>query len=376
MNRRDWAIDGAVAGGVLVVGQLEVWAGMGATHRQGPPWAQALTYAAGGILLLWRRRSPLAVLAAIVVAYAVDFLTVGAPEGLGVELPTLVAAYSVARWERRYPPWWGLALVLFYSVAWILFDPLDVTDRQRLTALFWASQLLVGSLVGALVRSRLQTSEQRRLRRSEQEQRAVAEERNRIARELHDVIGHSVSVMTVQAAAVRRRLTPEQQAEREALLSVEAVGREALREMRRMVGVLRERGETVGRQPPPTLSEVDALVGKFRAAGLPVEMTVSGEPRQLAPGLDLTAYRLVQEGLTNVLRHASAPGHAQVRITYTDEELHLVVRDDGAPVQGVRAGDGLLGLRERVGVYGGRLDAGPLPDRGFELRAVLPVVAA
>jgi signal transduction histidine kinase len=224
------------------------------------------------------------------------------------------------------------------------------------------------------VRTTTVATEQRRLARQQSASRAVAEERNRIARELHDVIGHSVSVMTVQASAVRRRLTPEQVAEREALLTVEAVGREALTEMRRMVGVLRQEGDRSDREPPPGLDQVERLADKFRAAGLPVDLSVTGQVRPLASGLDLTAYRLVQEGLTNTLRHAARPQRAEVSIDYADDALELVVRDDGQPLSApAEAGHGLLGLKERVSVYGGRLVAGPRDQGGFELVATLPV---
>jgi signal transduction histidine kinase len=229
--------------------------------------------------------------------------------------------------------------------------------------------------LGALVRSQAQNLEQRRAARQQREARSVAEERNRIARELHDVIGHSVSVMTVQASAVRRRLTPEQEEEREALTTVESVGREALAEMRRMVGVLRADGVTADREPPPGLAQVDRLVTKVRASGLPVDVTVTGEPRAIPAGLDLTAYRLIQEGLTNTMRHASHPHGADVLIAYGPDCLEIAVRDDGAAVpHGTEPGQGLLGMRERVAVYGGRLVARPRGSGGFELVATVPWV--
>jgi signal transduction histidine kinase len=207
----------------------------------------------------------------------------------------------------------------------------------------------------------------------------VAEERNRIARELHDVIGHSVSVMTVQASAVRRRLTADQVAERQALEAVESVGREALGEMRRMVGVLRQDGEAADLEPPPGLDQLERLADKFRASGLPVQLSVTGAALPLAPGLDLTAYRLVQEGLTNTLRHARGPRAAQVDVDYAPGRLELAVRDDGQVSAGdppSEAGHGLLGMRERVAVYGGSLVARVRPEGGFELVATLPVEPA
>jgi signal transduction histidine kinase len=294
---------------------------------------------------------------------------------MGVALAPLIAAYSVGRYEDRPRTWWGLVLVLVLWAGWDGLDPMDTTVRLHLAGLIWLSPWVIAWLVGALVRATASAAEQRRLTREQQASRAVAEERNRIARELHDVIGHSVSVMTVQASAVRRRLRPDQVVEREALQTVESVGREALTEMRRMVGVLRQSGEGTDREPPPGLSQLDGLVEKFRVAGLPVALEQHGERRVLAPGLDLTAYRLIQEGLTNALRHAEAPSSVVVSVEYDDASVRVAVRDDGIGRPGTtrETAHGLLGMQERVSVYGGSLLAGPRADRGFELVATLPV---
>jgi signal transduction histidine kinase len=209
--------------------------------------------------------------------------------------------------------------------------------------------------------------------REEEARVAVAEERARIARELHDVVGHSVSVMTVQAAAARRLLLPEQERERQALLVVEQTGREALAEMRRLVGVLRRPEEAPALAPQPSLEHVDKLVTQAREAGLPVELHVEGKPVQLAAGVDLTAYRLVQEGLTNAVKHAKAE-HAEVLVRYSDGHVEITVQDDGrGGGDGNGGGHGLVGMRERVSVYGGELQAGPRPECGFALHARLPV---
>jgi signal transduction histidine kinase len=211
--------------------------------------------------------------------------------------------------------------------------------------------------------------------REEDARAAVAEERARIARELHDVIGHSVSVMTVQASGVRRLLRPEQEREREALLIVEQTGREALAEMRRLVGVLRRPEEAPARAPQPSLAHLDRLVEQARDAGLPVDVRIDGEPSQLPAGIDLTAYRLVQEGLTNAIKHAGAT-RAEIVVRYGDEDVELLVTDDGRGTSSAGAdggGHGLVGMRERVAVYGGELDAGPRPEGGYALRARLPL---
>lgn len=377
MTRRNVLFDSLVVTVVLVLGQLEVWTGAGATHRQGAHWVQALGCGLGAVLLLGRRMEPVGVLAGLVAIYVAEFIVVGSPEGFGVAVPPMVAAYSVARWEHRRPAWWGLVLLLILGLAWITFDPVQATATARVRQAVWWSPWVIAWLVGALVRSRVLNAEQRRLRRQDMASRAVTEERNRIARELHDVIGHSVSIMTVQASAVRRRLDPDQADEREALETVEITGREALAEMRRMVGVLRESGETADRQPAPGLSQLARLAEHFRGAGMPVDVAVTGLAQPLAPGLDLTAYRLVQEALTNSLRHAVSPTRAEVSIGYSAETLEIAIRDNGRQVApGAEPGHGLLGLRERVSVYGGELIARPRPEGGFELIATLPLAPA
>jgi len=180
-------------------------------------------------------------------------------------------------------------------------------------------------------------------------------------------------VMTVQASAVRRRLKPDQEQEREALEIVEQTGREALAEMRRLVGVLRRPEEAPALAPQPSLEHLDRLVSQARESGLPVELTVEGDPSQLPPGVDLTAYRLVQEGLTNTIKHARA-SRADVLVRYEDGAVEISVVDDGdGGGDGGGGGHGLVGMRERVAVYGGEIEAGPRAEGGYALRARLPV---
>ena len=203
---------------------------------------------------------------------------------------------------------------------------------------------------------------------------AITEERQRIARELHDVIAHSVSVMTVQAGAVRRLLQPEQEKEREALLSVEATGRQALTEMRRLVGLLKEDSVMTPYSPQPSMKTLDILVGTVREAGLPVELSVQGEQQELAPGVDLAAYRVVQEALTNALKYAG-PAHAWVSVNWGGEELRLQVENDGRSEADGESdgGHGLVGMRERVSVVGGTLESGPRDGGGYVVRARIPI---
>ena len=205
-------------------------------------------------------------------------------------------------------------------------------------------------------------------------QRAVAEERQRIARELHDVVAHSVSVMTVQAGAVRRLLRPEQERERQALQAVEATGREALTEMRRLVGLLREQGTMPEFAPQPSMRTVDVLVGTVREAGLPVELEVEGEPQELPPGIDLSAYRVIQEALTNALKYAG-PAQAWVTIRWHTGELELEIANDGRSEPGGdgEGGHGLAGLRERVALVGGDVTSGPRAGGGYVVTARLPL---
>jgi signal transduction histidine kinase len=288
-------------------------------------------------------------------------------------VPPVIAVYTVANLEERRRAWWGLAAVLVLGAAWIGFDPMDTSWRLRGAALLWLSPWIIAWLLGALVRSRRLYVQGLVREREEKAAIAVAEERNRIARELHDVIGHSVSVMTVQASAVRRLMREDQARERAALESVESTGREALTEMRRMIGVLRGNDGAPDLAPPPTLAQLDRLVETVRAAGLDVVVQHDGVPVPLPPGLDLTAYRLVQEALTNTLKHASAT-RAAICLRYGDGRLTVRVRDDGCgPAPDAEPGTGLTGMRERVAVYDGHLVAGPARGGGYELCAELPL---
>lgn len=208
---------------------------------------------------------------------------------------------------------------------------------------------------------------------------AAAEERARIAREMHDVVAHSLSVMVVQAEAAEAMLDTDPERARRPLGAVQETGRSALTELRRMLGVLREiADEGPALAPQPGLAGLDALVEHVRDAGLAVTLRVEGEPRPLPPGVDLSAYRIVQEGLTNALKHAG-PARAEVVVRYRPREVELSVTDDGRGTDpaGNGGGHGLVGMRERVALYGGRLSAGPrpAPERGFAMTAALPIDA-
>jgi signal transduction histidine kinase len=235
-------------------------------------------------------------------------------------------------------------------------------------------------LAGFALRERAQQAEaaEERATRAEREREAaariaVAEERARIARELHDIVAHAVSVMVLQVGAVRHNLPQTLAEDAVALRSVEKTGRTALAEMRRLLGAMRRDGDEIELMPQPGLDGLDSLLEEVRRAGLPVRLHVDGERFQLPPAIDLSAYRIVQEGLTNALKYARA-SHADVTIHYAPDELQIEVRDDGrgsSTSDGL--GHGLVGVRERVKIYGGEMSAGTATDGGFVLRARLPL---
>ena len=258
----------------------------------------------------------------------------------------------------------------------------DYQTTRAFSDFFWTTLILtLAWFFGVALGTRTEQARELRLRveaaerdRALATERATAEERSRIARELHDVVAHSVSVMVVQASGVRRLLKPDQEREREALVSVEQIGRQALTEMRRMLGVMRTgEDQPAALAPQPGLQHLDRLIAQVEEAGLPVTLHIEGERPDLSPGVDLSAYRIVQEGLTNALRHAKG-AHADVVIRYIDGLVQLEITDDGVgSPNGTPGGHGLVGMRERVAVYGGTLEAGPREGGGFVLRAVLPM---
>jgi signal transduction histidine kinase len=320
--------------------------------------------------LLGRRRFPLGAPTVVFATFALDtLLDSQGLKNLNVAfLCALAAAVAMgAIGELRHALAGGAIAIA--TVTWVTsrMPPNGTGDYIGSAALFgtaWA----IGFLLGTRGRA-AQAADARAIR-------AVTDERARLARELHDIVGHSVSVMTVQASAVRRLLRDDQAREREALLVVEQTGREALSEMRRLVGVLRRPEEAPALAPQPGLEHVAKLVEQACEAGLSTDLRIEGDAVELPPGIDLTAYRLVQEGLTNALTHARAR-HAEVLVRYDNGRVELVVRDDGrGGGSGSGGGHGLVGMRERLAVCGGELQAGPCPGGGFELRARLPVSGA
>jgi len=347
---------------------------------EGPLWFDVLAMLAIVLPLLARRRFPFGAPAAVGIAAAlISFVdkTVVPFDGVTF-LVGCAALFLVGLLRDRAQAVAGFAVAEGVLAVVVHNDPRSGVGNFVVASIIFA---IVWTIAFGVGRKSVEADEAReRAFRAEREREerarsAVAEERARIARELHDVVGHSVSVMTVQASGVRRLLRPDQEREREALLVVERTGREALAEMRRMVGVLRRPEEAPALAPQPSLDHVSRLVEQAREAGLPVELRIEGEAMQLPAGVDLTAYRLVQEGLTNVVKHAQAT-RAEVLVTYGESYLEVTVRDDGSGVgNGDGGGHGLVGMRERVSVYGGELDAGPQPGGGYRLRAKLPLAS-
>jgi signal transduction histidine kinase len=296
----------------------------------------------------------------------------------GVFLCGMGAAVLLGSLRRGLQNRVGLAIVVVCAGVVITNDPTqDLADLVFTTALF-----VVAWLVGFALRDRVERSEaaEGRALRAEREREsaarvAVAEERARMARELHDVVAHAVSVMVLQVGAVRHRMPAG--SEEEALRDVERAGRTALTEMRRMLGALRQGDDGLELTPGPGLDDLQTLAKDVRAAGLDVRLHREGEPVDLPRSLDLSAYRIVQEGLTNALKH-SGGRRADVTVEFAADQLRLEVRDDGpggfAQTDGL--GHGLIGIGERVKAYGGDMSAFVATSGGFVLRASLPLEGA
>jgi len=388
---RQSVLDWSIAIALLVWGQIDLWIiGGTQTTTHGPRVSAALYVVCATVPLAFRRRWPLGVLCTVMGAIALDSLVVGkAPQGLEVLLPALIAVYSVAAYADRRRAVVGFAIGFVGTVIEASLDPEVVTVGQLVVVEGAFFVGLGGSawLVGRFVRARRLEAEhsENRAARIEREQEelaraAVAEERGRIARELHDVIAHSVSLMGVQAGAVERVLERDPEHARKALRSIQETARESVGELRRLLGILRADEEPSGLAPQPGLGRLTALVDESRRAGLSAELTIEGEARPLPAGIELSAYRVVQEALTNVRKHA--PGAStNVLVTYGPTELELCIRsaattrtNGAAPADGT--GHGIVGMRERVALYGGALDAHPEPGGGFVVRARLPVEVA
>jgi signal transduction histidine kinase len=306
----------------------------------------------------------------------VDPLLIPYPEAL---FPIgLAAAFLLGNLRDLRQAGVGLAVVIGATATLVYNIPGHSVDQL----VFIPVDFAVAWVAGLAVRARAEQADVAESRATQAEQErdaatrvAVAEERARIARELHDIVAHAVSVMVLQVGAVRHQLPDAMAADRDALRSVEQAGRGALAEMRRLLSVMRRDGDGVELAPQPGLDGLDSLVKEIGRAGLPVELHVDGERVLLPPGIDLSAYRIVQEGLTNALKHAGA-SHAEVTVRYAPDEVGIEVHDDGTgatPSDGHGHGHGLIGIRERVRLYGGEMTAGTTNGGGFTLSTRLPL---
>jgi signal transduction histidine kinase len=364
----------------IVIGILDAvdHQGGGKDAAHGPLWFDVLVAVGIVLPLFFRRRYPFGAPVATAVLVAGASFVDGrfTSDSFIVFMAGVAVAFLVGSLKERTQAVAGLVILLGTDAIVTHNSPTGRVGDFIWGAIVFSVVWAIGFGLGYKFREADAAREEaERLEREREDQAllAVAEERARIARELHDVVGHSVSVMTVQAAGVRRLLEADQDREREALMVVEQTGREALAEMRRLVGVLRRPEEAPALAPQPSLEHLDKLIEHARERGLPVELRVEGEPVELAAGLDLTAYRFVQEGLTNAIKHANAR-HAEVLVRYDDGHVELTVSDDGTGDGGGESGGhGLVGMRERISVYGGDLESGPRPEGGYRVHARLPV---
>lgn len=371
------SLDGVIALAALVACELELAL---SDNIDGPRWVNAVAAAGVTLPIAWRRRFP-AVVAPLVAAFVAwqELMNGDLTENSITPIVTLpLAVYSLGvLLERR------AALISFGVTMALLWTAVISSGTQTLDN-FVFSLILAGGpfLVGRIVNARIALARElrekaRRIEREGDEQKklAVAEERARIAREMHDVVAHNVSVMVVQASAARRMIDHDPERAREALTSVEQTGREALSEMRRMLDVLRSEGEGATLAPQPSINELEGLLDLAREAGLDVDLEVEGERRRVSSSVDLSTFRIVQEALSNTIKHGHA-AHAHVRLRFTDEAMEVDVIDDGhgaAPQETNGRGQGLVGMQERVAMLGGSFEAGYGANGGFKVRATLPL---
>ncbi|MFC6887007.1 MULTISPECIES: sensor histidine kinase [Actinomadura] len=388
---RPQVTDALIAAGLLLVGLPQHYlqdASDGSPRFTDPDLVNGLLVAAVTMALTFRQRYPVTVLL-FIIAGEIAMAVRDYPPSIPGVVAFLVAVYSVA--VHR-----GLAhSALGGMVAFVYFFVTLVAMPGHLSLIVIVTNCALVAGVWVLGRNlRLRRAyfaelEHRAARleraRGTDARAARIEERSRIARELHDVVAHHVSVMTVQAGAARRIIDRDAGSAREAMSTIEEVGRTALSEMRRIVGVLRtdRDAESAGRElaPQPGLGDLGELLDHVRETGLAVQLWIEGEARTPSPGVDVAAFRLIQEALTNTLKHAGSQARAWVRLYYTDADLTVEIEDDGRGTATIMAdngdnpGHGLVGMYERVALYGGELRIGPRVGGGFGVRARFPLEA-
>lgn len=366
LSRDSRLLDVGIAAVLAVAGLLESLI----TEVDRPLWLHAALVVVVMSAIALRRRFPLVTLGFVVVG----LMVVDVDGQLSVFAALVVVSFTAGL--ELEPPRAYLGLILatvpFY-VGFLVSGQPKVSDYVAVTVLYGGSWAVGQTVRGHSRHAAEQAARADRAEHERQEEaaRAVAEERTRIARELHDVVAHSISVITVQTQAVRRRLDPSLTREVADLQAVETTARQAMAEMRRLLGVLRAEDGRPPLEPQPGLDQLDRLLAETRSAGTPVDAVLEGTPVALPPGLDLAAYRIVQESLTNARRHAPG-GRVEIRLRYGAHEVDVSVHSSGgAAPAGDGGGFGLVGMRERVALYGGSLTAGPTSD-GFAVRAALP----
>ena len=366
VDRRDVALTAVV----VALGQVDAIApGLYGTNVVGPRWAVSVSYLVAGLAVLVRRTRPGPAFAVGIGALAVQALTVGTSEGNGSLLPAVLLSYSVAAHASRRVAVAALCAIPVAAAIRELNNPENTTVAEVLNGLGWDMVIVAAWLLGAYVRTRRQLVVELRQRAADSAEAAAVAERARVARELHDVLAHSLGVVVVQAEAAEEALARRPEVAAESLRSIQRTGREALVEVRRLVGVLRE--DEAVREPSRGACAVPELVRRVSAAGLPVELDLQGSVEGLPAAPDLAVYRIVQESLTNVLKHAGA-SQARVRIARGTDRVSVEVTDDGrGGAEGDGSGNGLRGMRERVAALGGTFSAGPERDGGFAVRAEL-----
>lgn len=366
--------------GLAVLSQIDVWLPrpFNLGHVVGPRPVVALVYVVTSLLLVWRRPAPVGVLALVVAVDAVEYLAFGAPEGLGSLLPTVVAFYSVGRYARTSAVAVAAPLVLLGTAVHELTDPEFTFGGSN--AVFYAvlaSAWPLGRAFRASAQARHDAEERARAEvavRERQALEAAAAERARISRDLHDVVGHGLSLVVLQLVGATALLqSGAVPGAAEKLAAAESSARLALEEMRRLLTLQGPDQGDDALAPQPGLRDLPHLIEDTRAAGAEVALSVDGDAYPLPAGVDLAAYRIVQESLTNVLRHARPP-HCTVRVGYSASALEVDVVDEGRepPAPGGTPGRGLAGVRERVALYDGSVRIGPRDGHGFAVSARLP----
>jgi signal transduction histidine kinase len=358
-ERDPQTVDLVLAIVLIALAQFDTWFGVA-------PGQKAIVAVCAVVIpatVAWRTRSPLVAIAVAMTAVVVQSLAASPPQALWAIVVVMLLSYSGGAELHRESALAALAIALTGMV----INESQASDESPAGYVFVALITVLPWAAGRAVHARQHGAE-------ETARAAVAAERSRIARELHDMVAHAVSIMVVKAEAADAVLERRPDQAHEQLAAVMRTGREALAEMTRLLGMLRGNGEPLELAPQPGVARLGDLISEVEAAGLPVDFATEGPARPLPPGVDLAAYRVVQEALTNTRKHGGDGAKARVRLVYGERTLAIDVRDDGrGGGNGHGGGHGLVGMRERVGLYGGTLELGPSTGGGFAVRAELPL---